>query len=114
MRELLLFCLRIQRRLHDLRQSRHFEDAHAAGVVDGVENCRVRSRQRRLADTRRAKRSQRTRCFLEDDLDIVGNVADIRQPARLEAGVNLQVLEVFTEGESNTLCKASINLAFDG
>src|ERR1700739_978324 len=92
--ELFLCGLRVQRRLHNFGQRRHPEDAHAAGVINGVQDRGVRSCQRRLANTRSPKRTEIARHFLEDDLDVVWNVADVRQPTRLQTGVYLEILEV--------------------
>ena len=105
--------LGVKLQLDDVRQRRHAEDAHAAGVVDGVEDRRMRRRQRRFADARRAERSERPRRFEIEDLHVVRDVLRIGDAAIAQRGVQLQIVEVLGQGEADALREAAVDLAVD-
>ena len=99
---------------NDLRTCGNACYTRAGSVEDGVQYSRVRCIQRSLAAAGGTVRSVGTRVvLLVYELDVIGNIAGIRNTALEKAGVYLEVFEVFGECEADALCKTAVEVAVD-
>jgi len=85
--------------------------ASAAGVVDGVDDGRMRAAQRDLARAGGAEGAVRTRGLHVDELDVVRDILDGGDTGTGHGAVLLDVLVVFGEGQTDALGDTAVELA---
>ena len=86
---------------HNFGQSGNAGDAGAGSVVDGVQDCGVRSIQRSLATAGSTVGTIGTVSLQVVQLDVIGNILGIRNAAVLQAGVLGQILEVLGQCQTD-------------